>query len=374
MNSRERMAAAMRIEEPDRVPVMCQLSLGHYFLQAGLPPHRIWFTSEGFAEAMVKIQRRYRFDGIVVNLPGRPENILDNVVSIEQTRDGELLTWRDGHTTLIPPDDNPQHFPPSLSKPDVADFEVLDPDDLCDIDECSDYLWNTYHVHWLEGKTKPGPLNEVPEYFFRTLDMVKAEVGDEISVHGETFSPFTHFVELIGYENSLMSLVTDGAKAKALLERLTQASVAWAVAQAERGVDALLISSAFAGGGFISPEMYRDFVMPYERQVVEAVKATGVPVYTHTCGKIGDRLELMAETGTMGIDTLDPPPLGDVELAVAKEKIGHRMFIKGNMDSVALLGYKTREEVIAHAAERIRIGKPGGGYILSTACSVSPWG
>ena len=373
MNSRERMAAAMRIEEPDRVPVMCQLSLGHYFLQAGLPPHRIWFTSEGFAEAMVKIQRRYRFDGIVVNLPGRPENILDNVVSIEQTRDGELLTWRDGHTTLIPPDDNPQHFPPSLSKPDVADFEVLDPDDLCDIDECSDYLWNTYHVHWLEGKTKPGPLNEVPEYFFRTLDMVKAEVGDEISVHGETFSPFTHFVELIGYENSLMSLVTDGAKAKALLERLTQASVAWAVAQAERGVDALLISSAFAGGGFISPEMYRDFVMPYERQVVEAVKATGVPVYTHTCGKIGDRLELMAETGTMGIDTLDPPPLGDVELAVAKEKIGHRMFIKGNMDSVALLGYKTREEVIAHAAERIRIGKPGGGYILSTACSVSPY-
>ena len=107
MNSKERMAAAMQIEEPDRVPVMCQLSLGHYFLQAGLPPHRIWFTSEGFAEAMAKIQRRYRFDGILVNLPGRPENLLDNVVSIDQTRDGELLTWRDGHTTLIPPDDNP---------------------------------------------------------------------------------------------------------------------------------------------------------------------------------------------------------------------------------------------------------------------------
>ncbi len=53
MNSRERMAMATQPGKyPDRVPVMCQLSLGHYFLNAGLPPHRIWFTSDGFAEAL----------------------------------------------------------------------------------------------------------------------------------------------------------------------------------------------------------------------------------------------------------------------------------------------------------------------------------
>ncbi len=34
--------------------------------------------------------------------------------------------------------------------------------------------------------------------------------------------------------------------------------------------------------------------------------------------------------------------------------------------------YKTKEQVIAEAGERIRIGKAGGGYILSTACSVAP--
>jgi hypothetical protein len=31
MNGRERMDAAMQLREPDRVPVMCQLSLGHIF-------------------------------------------------------------------------------------------------------------------------------------------------------------------------------------------------------------------------------------------------------------------------------------------------------------------------------------------------------
>jgi uroporphyrinogen-III decarboxylase len=48
------------------------------------------------------------------------------------------------------------------------------------------------------------------------------------------------------------------------------------------------------------------------------------------------------------------------------------LFIKGNLDSVALLAYQTKELVIADASARIRVGKPGGGYILSTACSVSP--
>jgi uroporphyrinogen-III decarboxylase len=42
------------------------------------------------------------------------------------------------------------------------------------------------------------------------------------------------------------------------------------------------------------------------------------------------------------------------------------------MNSVALLGYKTAEEVIQEASSRILIGKPGAGYILSTACSVAP--
>lgn len=82
--------------------------------------------------------------------------------------------------------------------------------------------------------------------------------------------------------------------------------------------------------------------------------------------------EQIIKTGTMGIDTLDPPPLGSVELEVAKAQIGDRLFIKGNMNSVALLKYQDEEQILDHARERIRYGKPGGGYILSTACSVAP--
>ena len=83
MTSKERMKAAMSLETPDRVPVMCQLSIGHYFLFSGIDPIDIWLTSEGFAEALVTLQKKYSFDGILVNLPGRPPNIKSFIKNCE---------------------------------------------------------------------------------------------------------------------------------------------------------------------------------------------------------------------------------------------------------------------------------------------------
>ncbi|MEA3338276.1 MAG: uroporphyrinogen decarboxylase family protein [Chloroflexota bacterium] len=372
MNGRERIGLAMQLKEPDRVPVMCQLATGHYFLNTRFRPHEIWYTSEAFAEALVILQRRYRFDGILINQPGRPDNFLADLVRIEENDNGETLIWSNGDVTFIPWDDNAQFHPADRTKPIRADFETIDPDDLSGLDDLAGYIWNTQHIQRIPGKTKPGPLTEFPPYFFKAIDLVKALVGDEVSVHGEVFSPLTYYMELFGYADALMTFIKDPGKACALLDRLTEASVAWGTAQARRGVDAVLISSAFAGGPFLSPKMYGKFVVPYEKRVTDAIKAAGVTVYTHTCGSISKRLDLMLETGTMGIDTMDPPPLGNTELAYAKATIGDKVFLKGNMNSVELLVAQTEAEVIAHASERIREGMPGGGYILSTACSVSP--
>ena len=362
----------MRHELPDRAPVFCQLALGHYFLKTGLAPHRIWFTSEGFAEALVSLQQRYQFDGILINLPGRSVDTLKRLERVETTPEGERLFWPNGEVTVVPNDDNPQHFLAGGRKAPRADFRALDPNHLAEATRLPGYLWNVYHLPWLDGDAQSGLLRDIPEFFLRTIDLVKAQTAGKVSIHGEVFSPFTHLMELFGYPQALLGLATDAAKAHALLERLVESSVAWGVAQARRGVDAVLVSSAFAGGGFISRRMYEEFVVPCERQLNRAIRAAGVPVYTHTCGKIGDRLDLMLRSETCGVDTLDPPPLGNVELVKAKREIGRRLFIKGNMNPVALLACKTAAEVVAEATRCLRDGAPGGGYILSTACSVAP--
>jgi len=371
MTSRERVACAMRREMPDRTPVFCQLALGHYFLNAGLPAHRVWFTSEGFAEALVKLQRRYRFDGLLINLPGRPPRLLDQLRRVEATPDGERLFWKNGETTFVPSDDNPRHYSADGGPTRRADFATLDPDTFAGVEHLTGYWWNTLHVPWLDDAPS-GLMLEVPDHFLNTIRQVRAAVRGEVSVSGEVFSPFTHFMELLGYENALMALLDDPVKVHALLARLAESSCAWAVAQARAGVDAVLISSAFAGGGFLSRDMYAEFVLPYERRLAAAVRAAGKPVYTHTCGNIGDRLDLMVATGIDGLDTLDPPPLGNTQLEEAKREVGNQVFLKGNMNSVELLAAKTEAQVAAEANRCLAAASRAGGYILSTACSVAP--
>jgi uroporphyrinogen-III decarboxylase len=376
MNGKERIARAMRHEYPDRVPVMCQLALGHYFINMRdqLKPHEIWFTSEGFTEALLTMRERYHFDGILINIPGRDPNWQDHVQRIEEDAAGvETITFKDGLRVIIPPDDNALLEPNEPAKAPPPDFMTFDPDtDFDRVDDFPRYTWGAYHTPQLPGKA-PGLLATPPAYFGRTIKQVQAAVGETISIHGEVYSPFTHLMELFSYQNALMLLVMDPARAKAILQRLVDSSAAWGVAQAGLGVDAVLLSSAFAGGSFISPQMYADFVVPYERQVVDAIHAKypEMTVYTHTCGMLDDRLELMLETNTQGVDTLDPPPLGNTTLADAKVRIGDRAFIKGNMNAVEILD-DDRPRMIQRAKEAVTVGKPGGGYILSTACSVAP--
>ncbi len=371
ITSKERMARAMWLEEPDRVPVMCQLSLGHYFLNTSVPDVEIWHSTEGFGEALIELQRRYAFDGILINLPGRDPDWRSYVEKIEQTDGARIIRWKSGWHTVCPPDDNPHVYRPD-GQTNVIAFEELDPEKLFYI-EPHDLKGPIYPSCW--GFTgDPARLDDFfPPWQFDTIDYVVDRVGARLSVHGEVFSPFTQMMELIGYSRALMALVEDPARFEACLDALTAGTIALACGQADHGVDAILISSAFAGAGFISPAHYRRFVLPYERRVVEGVKASHeIPVYTHTCGKIGDRLELIQRTGTNGIDTLDPPPLGDVELSEAKQRVGDKLFLKGNLNPVETLLRGNREKVGREAVRCIDSASEHGGYILSSACSVPP--
>jgi hypothetical protein len=376
MTSRERMARAMRPQAgllPDRVPVMCQLALGHYFLQSGFDATEIWHDTTTFGDALITLQRRYGFDGILVNLPGRDSEWGNQILSAEKRGADLVIGWRGGPVTVMPPDDNPHVYPTDAERRAVPRFDDLDPERLFYI-EPHDVCGVTYPYAWgfTHTPAQSGP-HFFPPWHFDTIRYVRERAPD-VSVHGEVFSPFSQLLELVDYPHALVALLVDPEKAKACLDRLADGTIALALGQAAAGVDAVLISSAFAGAGFISPAHYREFVLPYERKVIDAVTSAcpDLPVYTHTCGAIGDRLELMEQTGTHGIDTLDPPPLGTVDLADAKARLGTRVFIKGNLDPVNTLLNGTPDDCLTASRERLATGKPGGGYILSSACSVAP--
>jgi uroporphyrinogen-III decarboxylase len=230
------------------------------------------------------------------------------------------------------------------------------------------------HAHTLWDVPSDADLTDpsaYPDWFPLALRTARALCPDA-SVHAEVFSPFTHLMELFGYEAALIALLERPDTCHALLDLFARVVTAQVAVYAACEPDAVLVSSAFAGAGFISRAMYQEFVVPTERRVADAIRERGLPSYVHTCGAIGDRLDLMAETGADGIDTLDPPPLGTVDLAEAKERYGDRFFFKGNLDAVNEMLRADDARFEAAVLERLRIGKPGGGYILSSACSVAP--
>ena len=372
MNSRERMAAAMRLEEPDRVPVMCQLALGHYFLNTGLDAIEIWHDTAAFGDALIMLQQRYGFDGILINLPGRDPAWRSAIDRIEEVDGDRHVVWRNGWVTIAPPDDNPHVYQSDRATRWFPTFDEVEPEHLYYM-EPHDISAITYPYSW-GFDAGPAPRDAFfPPWHYDTIRYVRERAPD-VSVHGEVFSPFSQFMEMLDYVNGLMALIDDPVKVGACLDALTEGTIDLMRGQATAGADAILISSAFAGAGLISRDHYREFVLPYEKRAVDGFHEAfpGVPVYTHTCGSIGDRLELLEATGTNGVDTLDPPPLGDVDLADAKHRIGGRLFIKGNMDPVNTVLMGTAADTLEDAKRRIAIGAPGGGYILSTACSVSP--
>jgi uroporphyrinogen decarboxylase len=161
-------------------------------------------------------------------------------------------------------------------------------------------------------------------------------------------------------------------KCRALLAKYAAAVAGHAREQIAAGVDALNVSAPWSGQSLISPGLYRTMIAPAQAVLVAAGRAAGVPTYCHTCGAIGDRLEAIIDTGFDGIECLDPPPLGNVELADAVRRIGGRAFIKGNLDPVHVLLQGTPAQIRADVIGRLETGMTARGFILSTACAIAP--
>lgn len=357
MTSKERMAAAMTGARPDRVPVMCQMSIGHMLVASKAAPAALWHDAGTFVEVLLALRERYAFDGILVSLHGHAPDWERRVAGRASGPDGDRVRWRSGGATLFPLDDLPVAQPdePSVSPA----FTGFDPGSLADR---IGYIPVTQGLRFAIDPGHP----------FDAVAAVVGRAGRDFSVHGEVTSPLDYYLDLFGFEQAMVGCVEDPGRAKAVLERFTAGIVRLAEGLAATGVDAIKISSPFAGAGFLSAAFYASFVLPFESRIARAVEARGVRAYLHTCGDIHDRLELMADSGASGIECLDPPPLGRVELGDAKARVGRRVFIKGNIDPVNVLLTGGPETIRADARHRISVGKPGGRYILSTACSIAP--
>jgi uroporphyrinogen-III decarboxylase len=125
------------------------------------------------------------------------------------------------------------------------------------------------------------------------------------------------------------------------------------------------------GGGdgsttVISPSMFREFVAPYDRELIQAAHEAGQRVSYHTCGGMMPILEDIAGMQPDVMETFTPPDMGgDVDLAQAKKRIGEKVCLIGGLDQFHFLLHCDPQDTRREVLRCFRAAGQGGGYILS---------
>ena len=111
-------------------------------------------------------------------------------------------------------------------------------------------------------------------------------------------------------------------------------------------------------------------ILPHIRDFCREVKASAEDalVYCHICGNILPHLDSLARSGLDGIGPMDP--LGGGTVHAARCIAQNRVALVGGVNMLAFLEKKPAR-VVSEAEECIRGGE-GGGYILSSGCSLPP--
>lgn len=337
---------------------MCQFSFGFMNQQltdSGISPMEMWLDPYKYAEGLLLLREHFQFDGILVSVFGHDVSWRSKLKKVESHHGYEVATFED-RQEFYPNDDLPYA---EFFRRKYSDISAVD---LNQIDDKITFLPASRECHAFINKRDP----------FLIFDLILDKLENRYAIHGEIISPFDYFLDLLGYENALLGLLIDPERCKRILQQFTDGIIQLIHGLCQKNIDAVKISSPFAGMGFISPYQYLEFEQPFISQLADAISSHEKYAYIHTCGHIGDRLEYMQQSGINGLECLDPPPIGNVDLEDAFKRIGSKLFIKGNLDPVNTLLNGSDEVIIADVKKRLKIGMKYPGFILSTACSIAP--
>ncbi len=170
------------------------------------------------------------------------------------------------------------------------------------------------------------------------VDRLKAEVGGVIPIMGWVEGALAEAADLRGMLNLMMDLRERPQWVKALLELLVEVEVEFARAQVRAGADIIGLGDAVASQ--ISPAMYREFALPYEQRIFQAVKELGAIPRLHICG---DTTHLIEDMGRSGAEIVDLDWM--VDFAAAAASYGDHPVLCGNFDPVVVMLQGTEQQV-----------------------------
>jgi uroporphyrinogen decarboxylase len=216
----------------------------------------------------------------------------------------------------------------------------------------------------------PDP-NSSLRYVMDAVVQIRRALNNAVPLIGFAGSPFTLACYMIegGGSQDFRTVKRMLYSRPDLLHRIldlnAEAVVAYLNAQIESGVQAVMLFDTW--GGALSHAAFHEFSLPYLRSVLESLRRSQdghiVPRTVFTKGG-GQWLESLADTGAdcVGLDWT-------TEIARARERIGHKVALQGNLDPGVL--FATPEVVRSEAARVLAGYGSGSGHVFNLGHGVS---
>jgi uroporphyrinogen decarboxylase len=205
------------------------------------------------------------------------------------------------------------------------------------------------------------------QFVYEAIAQTRSALKPDIPLIGFCGAPFTlasYMTEGGGSKNYVHTkqLMYDDAGAwHEMMSLISRALVKYLNAQIAAGAQAVQLFDSWVG--CLSPDDYREFVLPHTQSVIRGV-TPGVPVIHFGTGTAA-LLELMREAGgdVIGLDWR-------VRLDEGWQRVGHDVAVMGNLDPVTLFA---KRDVLREQARRI-LEQAGGrpGHIFNLGHGILP--
>ena len=205
------------------------------------------------------------------------------------------------------------------------------------------------------------------QIWLESVRLLKEYYGDEILIRGNCDqAPFSLASMIRGTEPWMMDLfMAEPTQVTELLEYCTDVTCQFIRLMGQTGAHMVSNGDSPAGPEMISPEMYEQYALPYEKIVVDTAHKAGLSYTLHICGNTELILDRMVKTGADAFE-IDYK----TDMNVAFDILHDVVTFTGNIDPSGVLALGTPDLVRHKTTELLDVFSKTNRFILNSGCAL----
>jgi uroporphyrinogen-III decarboxylase len=210
------------------------------------------------------------------------------------------------------------------------------------------------------------------EFSVEPLRAEEEQLGDAGIVMVDIGDPIAHTASLFSMEDYTVLGLTEPRLFHQLLEKNARYvyPLVEQVAKQYPGHLWRVVGSEYASEPLLPPRLYEEYVLFYTKPMVDTIQKYGGYARLHSHGRLKKILPYIAEMGVSGLDPIEPPPQGDMQLIDVRREYGKQIVLFGNIEAseLEMLPPPAFEARVAQALREGTAGDGRGFVLMPSAC------